>query len=373
MSADSVHLVSIITQEKHRIMKNKITVVIIFLLGFLMLNAQTNEYNYTAYFDSGKHELNEIQYKDFKIWIDMFRNKELSQIRITGHTDSQGSAETNLILSEKRATTISNYFHHLGASESIISIDYQGEDNLRMTDTDNDDSKAQNRRVEIRIQLQVHRISYENDYSPTNKSDEEIEIKEAPIKLPISNELFYEKVDNPAQLFTISTNEISEITGEKGTIIMLGENILCDCETEKLVSGKVDISLKEYQNTSDFLLGNLSTKSDRQMLSSSGTIHIAAKQNGKELCIKKGKSYEVLFPINPNTQSLNMTSFEGRRDSNGDMNWKKQEGSDNLLNYDVLAAAWSLRNCGGFSSLGEKKYSRWKRFCLFFKRFPRSL
>lgn len=72
-----------------------------------------------------------------------------TMIEITGHTDSTGSAEYNMNLSDRRAASVANYLTSRGVAQRIITSGV-GESNP-IASNDTESGRAQNRRVEIKI------------------------------------------------------------------------------------------------------------------------------------------------------------------------------------------------------------------------------
>lgn len=74
-----------------------------------------------------------------------------SVVQINGHTDSDGSEQFNLKLSEERALSVDNYLRENGNVEHLnMSTAGFGETQPIVPNT-NDENKAKNRRVEIVI------------------------------------------------------------------------------------------------------------------------------------------------------------------------------------------------------------------------------
>ena len=93
--------------------------------------------------DDTKKILEEIK----RYYLDRITFKE---IIIEGHTDDIGSNEYNQTLSQRRADGIANFFISEGISkEKIKTIGYGEEKPL--VKNDNDQDRATNRRVELRI------------------------------------------------------------------------------------------------------------------------------------------------------------------------------------------------------------------------------
>ncbi|MGR6781308.1 OmpA family protein [Moritella viscosa] len=73
-----------------------------------------------------------------------------SSLRIVGHTDSIGSAESNLTLSEERAESVSEYLNKRGIKSGRLSTRGYGE-RRPIASNMTKDGRAANRRVEITI------------------------------------------------------------------------------------------------------------------------------------------------------------------------------------------------------------------------------
>lgn len=73
------------------------------------------------------------------------------RIRIEGHTDANGSAESNLALSQARAQTVLTVLQSLGVAKDRMTAQGFGETRLRVPDT-SDANRAINRRVEFIVE-----------------------------------------------------------------------------------------------------------------------------------------------------------------------------------------------------------------------------
>ncbi len=71
-------------------------------------------------------------------------------VDVVGHTDADGSEESNLLLSRQRATAVANVIASQGINPNRFFIDGKGESDPIASNA-TDAGKAQNRRVEIRI------------------------------------------------------------------------------------------------------------------------------------------------------------------------------------------------------------------------------
>jgi outer membrane protein OmpA-like peptidoglycan-associated protein len=73
-----------------------------------------------------------------------------TRIRVTGHTDSTGSADYNYGLSDRRAQSVGNYLASRGIDQNRVITQGVGPDQP-IASNDTDAGRAQNRRVELEI------------------------------------------------------------------------------------------------------------------------------------------------------------------------------------------------------------------------------
>jgi outer membrane protein OmpA-like peptidoglycan-associated protein len=72
------------------------------------------------------------------------------RIKIAGHTDSQGAAQANLILSKKRAEAVRDFLESRGVAADRMIVQYFGEEKPIATN-DTKEGREKNRRVEMEI------------------------------------------------------------------------------------------------------------------------------------------------------------------------------------------------------------------------------
>ncbi len=106
-------------------------------------------------FDSGilfatnKADLNNASKSSLQQFAEVLKQNADCDVSIIGHTDNTGSDAINNPLSEKRATSVSNYLRSLGVSASQIkSVEGQGSVNP-VADNSTAEGRKQNRRVEV--------------------------------------------------------------------------------------------------------------------------------------------------------------------------------------------------------------------------------
>lgn len=99
-------------------------------------------------FDSGKSTIKKESMPVIDQIIEMMNQAPGIQISIEGHTDSDGSNESNLKLSEARAKAVVDAIVKGGINKSRLTSAGFGEENP-IADNSTDEGKAKNRRVEL--------------------------------------------------------------------------------------------------------------------------------------------------------------------------------------------------------------------------------
>lgn len=103
-----------------------------------------------VFFDVGESSL------DFKSRNELFRlgqflkDNDKIEIEVSGHTDNQGSEESNQLLSEKRAESVKQFLNSQGVESRRIFIKGYGSTKPLMSN-DNEQGRAKNRRIEVLI------------------------------------------------------------------------------------------------------------------------------------------------------------------------------------------------------------------------------
>ena len=125
----------------------------------------------------------------------------------------------------------------------------------------------------------------------------------------------------PAQKLTAPSNEKTDVTGQKGTIIHL------DPEKLETVDGSpmgehIDIELVEMTSVYDLLTNNAPTVSNGQLLETGGSYYLNMTSNDVQLKVKQDKALEVEFPKLTDDE---MAVFLGERDSLERINWVQSE------------------------------------------------
>jgi outer membrane protein OmpA-like peptidoglycan-associated protein len=104
-----------------------------------------------VFFDFDKNILTEADLKELPKAVAFVKKYPGAKIRLDGYTDSIGTDEYNIKLSERRATAVKNYLiKEAGVSSSKITAVGHGEADP-VADNKTEEGRAKNRRVEISI------------------------------------------------------------------------------------------------------------------------------------------------------------------------------------------------------------------------------
>ncbi|MCD4811443.1 OmpA family protein [bacterium] len=103
------------------------------------------------YFPTGGAEIKTINFPLMNKLISAIREFPGSKIEVSGHTDSTGSAEKNLLLSKNRAKNVAAFLINVGhVKQTDITVDGYGE-TRPVASNDTEDGRTQNRRIELLI------------------------------------------------------------------------------------------------------------------------------------------------------------------------------------------------------------------------------
>jgi hypothetical protein len=134
-------------------------------------------------------------------------------------------------------------------------------------------------------------------------------------------EKIFEKVEFPIVKFTINPNKDTTIFGIQGTRVFIGSNTF-QMPDESIAKDSIKIELKEFYNTTDITLADLSTESDGKLIETNGMINISAISNGQNLSIKKGKEIVIHFPKKKNdNRKMNLFYADQSATDSSVSNW----------------------------------------------------
>lgn len=103
-----------------------------------------------VYFDTNKADVKGTSAATLNRLAGIFQEYPKTVILIEGHTDSAGSDEYNLALSQRRAESVAQYLIAQGIDASRFTVKWYGESQPR-ADNSTPEGKAANRRVELGI------------------------------------------------------------------------------------------------------------------------------------------------------------------------------------------------------------------------------
>ena len=103
-----------------------------------------------VFFDTDKYDLKEASKNELNRLVELLKNNPTINVEISGHTDSIGAPDYNLILSENRARAVYNYLKTNNISSDRLS--YKGYGDTRPIDTNTtEEGRANNRRTEFKV------------------------------------------------------------------------------------------------------------------------------------------------------------------------------------------------------------------------------
>jgi hypothetical protein len=167
---------------------------------------------------------------------------------------------------------------------------------------------------------------------------------------------FTNNVNNYKQNFTIDASSTQSITGTDGTVVTFYANSF-QTLSGGAVSGNIDIELIEAYSKSDMILLNKPTVAfstggtDYAPLISGGEFNIEVSQNGQELTLKPGWTYNASVQA-PNGVDPNMDLFYGVS-QNDTIIWEQSDSSQIFGQgnaYDCYFDSINWINCDYFYS-----------------------
>ncbi|MEO0041168.1 MAG: hypothetical protein RL329_616, partial [Bacteroidota bacterium] len=210
------------------------------------------------------------------------------QIVLKGNTDADGKDDYNQKLSLRRTQSVSAYLVAQGVPASAISTAAFGEtqpiaDNASLT------GKQANRRVDILVNYMIENQAV-TQAEPTGDL-----------------ETLFKSLALAPQVFQFNNDRDTIFVCAKGSMLTL------EAGSFDLPKGSiVTLQAKEVLSKSDMLLENLTTTSNRQLLSSGGMMHVAAfYENGAPMGLKSDKALKISIPT-PNYDAK-MQYFKGSR------------------------------------------------------------
>ncbi len=140
-------------------------------------------------------------------------------------------------------------------------------------------------------------------------------------------DLIFSELYNDSQIksefFEINSKRDTTLLSKNGTVVKIYSNSFIIKDDSTHILGTIKIEIKEAYKPIDFVLGNLTTTSNNQNLTSGGMIYINAQSNGQELSLRKDS--EIGFFVPTKVIDENMMIYNGKRDRTNKINWKSPE------------------------------------------------
>ena len=141
------------------------------------------DYKYTIPFDTDISNLDSTARNILLAMTQVAQDHPEYVLQITGHTDSDGSEASNLILSQSRINSVVDFIVQEGFSSDEIQTINKGE-SMPMTSNETEEGKRQNRRVEIKLipsegenELELTSSTELTSYPNPARSNATIEVK----------------------------------------------------------------------------------------------------------------------------------------------------------------------------------------------------
>jgi len=106
--------------------------------------------HFLLYFESGSDQLTPESEQLLPEILDHVKSRSVPDVTVTGHTDTTGSAESNIALGLSRASLIRDRLGAVGLDLSVVSTESHGEADL-LVPTPDETPEPRNRRVEVSV------------------------------------------------------------------------------------------------------------------------------------------------------------------------------------------------------------------------------
>jgi outer membrane protein OmpA-like peptidoglycan-associated protein len=106
--------------------------------------------HFVLYFEKGSNHLTPESEALVTELLALVKSRSVPDVTIVGHTDTTGTAESNIELGQNRATLIRDRLVAAGLDESVVSVASHGEADL-LVPTPDETPEPKNRRVEVSV------------------------------------------------------------------------------------------------------------------------------------------------------------------------------------------------------------------------------
>ena len=155
---------------------------------------------------------------------------------------------------------------------------------------------------------------------------------------------FYKSNRSSGQSFSVSSISGGTVTTAHGSIIHLpaGGFVMQDGTP---VTGNVDIAVKEIVTPAEMILNNMPTVSNGKPLESGGEFRITASKNNQPVKLAPGNILRIEIPDRANVNMNNMKVFNGKTNSQGEVDWTVNNDPGNFVVRDSMMFAKSSLFC----------------------------
>ena len=296
----------------------KLIIVFVFIHSVNNTNAQT----IILHFSTGSNTINEIE-KQKLLKLDTILFNCSNIIYINGYTDNVGNIDANIMLAEKRAVAVKELLSNLFLEEinednlpSLVMKKFGNSNPIANNNTAK--GREQNRRVEI-------------IFSKQKCADEGKLIGD-----------LYNLIKDKPQEFCINPDKDTALVGKEGTIVYYKAgtfvpNFNCSCIT---------ILLNEYLDNASFILNNLTTTSNGNVLESGGMTRLVGLCGNDTLQYQKDKFLTVMVPTDNALEDMK-SLFANRNKQTDYLNWNVDT---NFPEISILDWNGLSMMCGGVNS-----------------------
>lgn len=210
-------------------------------------------------------------------------DNKIVKVELYGHTDSEGDAEANKVLSQNRVNAVKDYLLTKGISRDVFVTDHFGEEKPAYPNA-TENGMQKNRRVEIVFSYETVK---QEVISPAVDRLIPISPPVPPAKtLPLIG---------AKQVFRENTKHEITITGAQGTILIFSKNCFVDA-TGNSVTGEIEIELAEVYTRDEMIRHNLTTTANKRMLESAGMVFVTVHNDAGMVYLDPKLPYSIEFP-----------------------------------------------------------------------------
>jgi len=166
---------------------------------------------------------------------------------------------------------------------------------------------------------------------------------------------FYKSTLSSVQTFSVSGISGGNMTTTHGSIIHIPANGFV-MQNGTPVTGNVDIAIKEIVTPAEMILNNMPTVSNGRPLESGGEFRITASKNNQPVKLAPGNILRIEIPDRPNVNMNNMQVFNGKTNSQGEVEWTVNNDPGNFVVRDSMMFAKSSLFCDSIEWINCDKF-----------------